>query len=53
MNVFYFKFSVEEDNLRQTIGIFFQTFPTSVEGAQEQIQVQNIEINDFKEKTAA
>ncbi|CAH2237059.1 jg9550 [Pararge aegeria aegeria] len=30
--------TVEEDVLRQTIGIFFQTFPTSVDGAQEQIQ---------------
>lgn len=27
-----------EDMLRQTIGIFFQTFPVTVEGAQEQIQ---------------
>ncbi|XP_045453962.1 condensin complex subunit 3 [Melitaea cinxia] len=30
--------TVDEDNLRQTIGIFFQTFPISVDGAQEQIQ---------------
>ncbi|XP_052738929.1 condensin complex subunit 3 [Bicyclus anynana] len=30
--------TVDEDSLRQTIGIFFQTFPTSVDGAQEQIQ---------------
>ncbi|CAH0713737.1 unnamed protein product, partial [Brenthis ino] len=30
--------TVEEDNLRQTIGIFFQTFPNSVEGAHEQLQ---------------
>lgn len=30
---------VEEDNLRQTIGVFFQTFPASVDGAQDQIQV--------------
>ncbi|XP_069357217.1 condensin complex subunit 3 isoform X1 [Maniola hyperantus] len=30
--------TVEEDVLRQTIGIFFQTFPSSVDGAQEQIQ---------------
>ncbi|KAI5634037.1 hypothetical protein NE865_13206 [Phthorimaea operculella] len=30
--------TVEEDMLRQTIGVFFQTFPTSVDGAQEQIQ---------------
>ncbi|KAI8442196.1 hypothetical protein MSG28_005789 [Choristoneura fumiferana] len=30
--------TVDEDMLRQTIGVFFQTFPTNVEGAQEQIQ---------------
>ncbi|CAH2093882.1 unnamed protein product [Euphydryas editha] len=30
--------TVDEDNLRQTIGVFFQTFPISVDGAQEQIQ---------------
>ncbi|CAG9791474.1 unnamed protein product [Diatraea saccharalis] len=30
--------TVEEDMLRQTIGVFFQTFPANVEGAQEQIQ---------------
>ncbi|XP_063541275.1 condensin complex subunit 3 isoform X2 [Cydia strobilella] len=30
--------TVEEDLLRQTIGVFFQTFPANVEGAQEQIQ---------------
>ncbi|XP_028159369.1 LOW QUALITY PROTEIN: condensin complex subunit 3-like, partial [Ostrinia furnacalis] len=30
--------TVEEDMLRQTIGVFFQTFPTTVDGAQEQIQ---------------
>ncbi|XP_041971882.1 condensin complex subunit 3 isoform X2 [Aricia agestis] len=30
--------TVEEDMLRQTIGVFFQTFPSSVDGAQEQIQ---------------
>lgn len=31
---------VDEDMLRQTIGVFFQTFPSSVDGAQEQIQVK-------------
>lgn len=31
--------TVDEDMLRQTIGVFFQTFPTTVDGAQEQIQV--------------
>ncbi|XP_059050784.1 condensin complex subunit 3 [Achroia grisella] len=30
--------TVEEDMLRQTIGVFFQTFPATVDGAQEQIQ---------------
>ncbi|XP_063368423.1 condensin complex subunit 3 [Cydia amplana] len=30
--------TVEEDLLRQTIGVFFQTFPANVDGAQEQIQ---------------
>ncbi|XP_050677293.1 condensin complex subunit 3 isoform X2 [Leptidea sinapis] len=30
--------TVEEDMLRQTIGVFFQVFPMSVDGAQEQIQ---------------
>ncbi|CAH0402752.1 unnamed protein product [Chilo suppressalis] len=30
--------TVEEDMLRQTIGVFFQTFPANVEGSQEQIQ---------------
>lgn len=30
--------TVDEDKLRQTIGVFFQTFPISVDGAQEQIQ---------------
>ncbi|XP_022831781.1 condensin complex subunit 3 [Spodoptera litura] len=30
--------TVDEDMLRQTIGVFFQTFPTTVDGAQEQIQ---------------
>ncbi|OWR54950.1 condensin complex subunit 3 like protein [Danaus plexippus plexippus] len=30
--------SAEEDVLRQTIGIFFQTFPSTVDGAQDQIQ---------------
>ncbi|XP_038212999.1 condensin complex subunit 3 isoform X2 [Zerene cesonia] len=30
--------TVEEDMLRQIIGVFFQTFPISVDGAQEQIQ---------------
>ncbi|KAL4711777.1 hypothetical protein ACJJTC_005946 [Scirpophaga incertulas] len=30
--------TVDEDMLRQTIGVFFQTFPASVDGAQEQIQ---------------
>ncbi|KAJ8711296.1 hypothetical protein PYW07_008538 [Mythimna separata] len=30
--------TVDEDMLRQTIGVFFQTFPTTVDGAQDQIQ---------------
>ncbi|XP_013189571.2 condensin complex subunit 3 [Amyelois transitella] len=30
--------TVDEDMLRQTIGVFFQTFPICVDGAQEQIQ---------------
>ncbi|CAK1590335.1 unnamed protein product [Parnassius mnemosyne] len=30
--------TAEEDMLRQTIGVFFQTFPVTVDGAQEQIQ---------------
>ncbi|XP_050353186.1 condensin complex subunit 3 [Nymphalis io] len=30
--------TVDEDNLRQTIGVFFQTFPVCVDGSQEQIQ---------------
>ncbi|CAH2052121.1 unnamed protein product, partial [Iphiclides podalirius] len=30
--------TAEEDMLRQTIGVFFQTFPITVDGAQEQIQ---------------
>ncbi|XP_053617044.1 condensin complex subunit 3 [Plodia interpunctella] len=30
--------TVDEDMLRQTIGVFFQTFPIYVDGAQEQIQ---------------
>ncbi|KAL0867738.1 hypothetical protein ABMA27_008464 [Loxostege sticticalis] len=30
--------TVEEDMLRQIIGVFFQTFPVTVDGAQEQIQ---------------
>ncbi|CAH0595327.1 unnamed protein product [Chrysodeixis includens] len=30
--------TVDEDMLRQSIGVFFQTFPISVDGAQEQIQ---------------
>lgn len=30
--------TVDEDMLRQTIGVFFQTFPMCVDGAQEQIQ---------------
>lgn len=32
-------FIVEEDMLRQIIGVFFQAFPVGVDGAQEQIQV--------------
>ncbi|KAM3963822.1 chromosome associated protein G [Aphomia sociella] len=30
--------TVEEDMLRQIIGVFFQTFPATVDGAQDQIQ---------------
>ncbi|KAG6446816.1 condensin complex subunit 3 [Manduca sexta] len=30
--------TVDEDMLRQTIGVFFQTFPATVDGAQDQIQ---------------
>nr|XP_049699257.1 condensin complex subunit 3 [Helicoverpa armigera] len=30
--------TVDEDMLRQCIGVFFETFPTTVDGAQEQIQ---------------
>ncbi|XP_068623448.1 condensin complex subunit 3 [Battus philenor] len=30
--------TADEDMLRQTIGVFFQTFPVNVDGAQEQIQ---------------
>ncbi|XP_026314195.1 condensin complex subunit 3 isoform X2 [Hyposmocoma kahamanoa] len=36
--------TVEEDNLRQTIGVFFQTFPASVDGAQDQIQKATLPI---------
>ncbi|XP_048482532.1 condensin complex subunit 3 [Plutella xylostella] len=34
--------TVEEDMLRQTIGVFFQSFASTVEGAQEQIQKATI-----------